>query len=95
MATELRGIEDEIERLVVVRNATAERRATQSGPLVRKRAVRLLGALREPLDRGAANTALRALFRSAVVNYLDGTLDLEWTHGGECSVPFAMPAEAA
>ena len=57
------------------------------------RLYRLLRALSaDDLDRQELNAALKTVFRKATVNYPDGTLDLEWTHGGgDCSIPFMAP----
>jgi hypothetical protein len=41
-----------------------------------------------------ANAALRGIFKRAVINWPQGTIDLEWTHGGVCSIPYALSQAA-
>lgn len=65
--------------------------AAKSGPLVQRRLDDLHAALTaEPVSREAANVALRQLFRSAVVNVKEGTLDLAWAHASDETAPLSL-----
>lgn len=95
LVAELRNRENELEALSNERVDLLERRVAATGPLVGQRIQRLTEALEGSFDAGATNQALRAVFRRVVVNYLDGLLEFEWTHGGSCDVPFMWPSETA
>jgi DNA invertase Pin-like site-specific DNA recombinase len=67
-----------------------DRRDMAAGPVLGSRIERAALALKAAeLDRAAANLALRGLFKRAVINWPRGTVDLEWTAGGTCSVHYA------
>jgi len=55
----------------------------------RSRAAALAEA--QPLDREAFNAALRALFRSVVIDYRDGELRFEWAAGGTSEIMYSWP----
>lgn len=46
----------------------------------------------DPVDISATNLALRTVLRCVVVDWRDGSLDLEWKHGGTTSVTFDLPS---
>lgn len=97
LMSKLRELEDELDRLIEAREGLLERRTAASGPLVGQRVERLLASLREPLDREAANRAMRAVFDRVVIDHGHGELVCHWTHGGTCEVPFMsafLPIEA-
>jgi DNA invertase Pin-like site-specific DNA recombinase len=91
LATRLREVERDLEEAEGRLRATEERRNAASGPLVASRIARALEALQPtdgPMQPAIANAALRGIFRKAVINWPEGTVELEWTHGGVCRVPF-------
>jgi DNA invertase Pin-like site-specific DNA recombinase len=69
-----------------------DRRDVAAGPVVGARIERAVAALRPPedgeLDRSEANRALRSLFNRAIINWPEGTIDLEWKAGGTCRVHY-------
>lgn len=63
-----------------------------TGLTVAARIKRALGALQPPEGTpmvANVNLALRSIFRRAVIDWEVGEIDLEWTHGGTCSVPYS------
>jgi DNA invertase Pin-like site-specific DNA recombinase len=88
----LRDYEAALAELTAERDALLTRLAGSSGPILAKRVSAVVAALEsEPLDRPRANAALRAVLEAAVVDHSAGTLLLQWKHGGQSSVMFAMP----
>lgn len=54
-----------------------------------KRALEVIQAAKEgAASPGAVNLALRAIFKSAVIDWKTGEVRLEWTHGGTCSLHY-------
>lgn len=93
LATRLRETEDELEEAEERLGALLVRREAASGPLVASRITRALKALQPgegPMQPALVNLALRGIFKRAVINWPRGTVDLEWTHGGLCCVPFML-----
>ena len=93
IAARLRDTETELEGAQERLGALLERRQAASGPLVASRIARALEALQPvdgPIQPAAVNAALRGIFKRAVINWPDGTIDLEWTHGGLCEVPYGL-----
>lgn len=69
-----------------------ERAATQ-GKLVAYKLDAMTQALNaDPLDRAAANAAMRAVLDAVVIGHRWGTLTLRWRHGGASTVQYTMPA---
>ena len=97
IASRLRQTETELEKARALLDTLREKREAASGPLVASRLARALEVL-QPADRAMqpklVNAALRGIFKRATINWPEGTVDLEYTHGGEFSVPFAMPHDA-
>jgi DNA invertase Pin-like site-specific DNA recombinase len=93
LATRLRDTERDLEEAQARLQGLLERRDAASGPLVSSRIARALKAL-QPTDGhmqpAVANAALRGIFKRAVVNWPEGTVDLEWTHGGLCVIPYGL-----
>ncbi len=93
LVARLRHTESDLEEAQVRLQALLERRDAASGALVAARIARAVKALRPakgPMLPEVANAALRGIFKRAVINWPEGTVDLEWTHGGVCVVPFMM-----
>ena len=93
IAARLRGTEMELEEAQERLGGLLERRDAASGPLVASRIARALEALQPaqgPMQPAVANAALRGIFKRAVINWPQGTIDLEWTHGGLCIVPYGL-----
>lgn len=91
LTARLGRIERELEVAQERLAALLERRDVATGPLVASRIARALEALQPadgPMRPAVANAALRGIFKRAVINWPQGTVDLEWTHGGVCVVPF-------
>lgn len=88
----LRDLELRWDAVMERREVLRRQRAAKSGPLIANRVERLLEALKRPSDAGTINAAMRAVFSRATVNYSDGLIELEWTHGGTCDLPFALPS---
>ena len=89
----LRQREADLEALQAERRSLEERRDVAAGPVIGSRIARAIEAMRGPsdgLDRAEANRALRSLFVRAVINWPEGTIDLEWKAGGSCRVHYAM-----
>jgi DNA invertase Pin-like site-specific DNA recombinase len=90
----LRALEAEREQKQQELSKLEDRRAETAGPLVAERLTKLTAALHAPeLDRRQVNVLLRQLLTGVVVHYLAGRLVLEWRHGGESYVHFALPDE--
>jgi hypothetical protein len=73
-----------------------DKRDAASGLVVGSRADRVLAAItvdREALDHGEANLALRSVFKRATIDWPNGAIELEWTHGGTCRVQYLMTAD--
>lgn len=85
LEADLEGAKDALRQLV-------DRQELATGKTIGARIERALSAL-EPAEGdpspAAINLALRALFNAAVINWPDHAVDLEWTHGGTCSVPYS------
>ena len=91
LTARLRETERDLEAEEGRLGALLERRDAASGPLVASRIARALEALQPaegPMLPAVANGALRGIFRRAVINWPQGTVDLEWTHGGLCVIPY-------
>jgi DNA invertase Pin-like site-specific DNA recombinase len=92
LAARLRQLEADLPILEAELADLRERRDIAAGPVVGSRIARAIEALQPSeageLDRAAANRALRAIFRRAVINWPRGSVDLEWTTGGACSVQY-------
>ena len=76
----------------------SDRRDAASGRVIGARIERAIAALEVPegaeLDRKEANLALRGLFKRAVINWPEGTVDLEWHLGGVCRVHYGWTGGA-
>jgi hypothetical protein len=93
LANRLRATERDLEEAQAQLQVLLERRDAASGPLVASRVARALQALQPAegaMQPAVANAALRGIFKRAVINWPEGTVDLEWTHGGVCVVPYAL-----
>jgi DNA invertase Pin-like site-specific DNA recombinase len=92
LAARLRETEGELEAAESELRSLLERREAVSGLLVAARIAKAIAALQPPegevLDRAQANLGLRSLFKRAVINWPQGAIELEWTHGGTCEVPY-------
>lgn len=91
LAAELRAVDQKLETAKAELMQLMERREATSGPLIAARVAKVQAALAPdaPQDSAKLNTALRGIFKRAVINWPHGTIDLEWTHGGVCSLPYA------
>jgi DNA invertase Pin-like site-specific DNA recombinase len=89
----LAALESELPAMQMELQLHKDHREVMMGPLVGSRIGRALSALRPAegaeLDRKEINLALRALFSRAVINWPEGTIDLEWQLGGTCRVHYA------
>lgn len=86
----LREVEQNLEEAEASLAKLLERREATSGPLIAARVEKLRVALsQDPLDRAVINTALRGIFKRAVINWPNASIDFEWTHGGEFSLQYA------
>lgn len=69
-----------------------ERRDAATGKVIGTRIGRAVAALQpvdgSELDRSEVNLALRGLFKRVVINWPDGTIDLDWHVGGTCRVHY-------
>ena len=94
LAARLREKEAELEGAQAAHRALLERSEAVSGRVVGSRIEKALKALRVPdggsLDRGAANKAMRSIFKRVIINWPEATLDLEWTHGGTYRLPLVI-----
>jgi len=75
-----------------------DRRDAASGRVVGSRIMRAVSALTPAasgeVDRSEINLALRGLFKRAVINWPENTVDFEWHFGGVCSVRGNVPMSA-
>jgi DNA invertase Pin-like site-specific DNA recombinase len=95
LAARLRETEGNLEEAEGRLRALLERRDAASGPLVASRIARAVEALLPPegaMQPAVANAALRGIFKRAIVNWPEATVDLEWTHGGLCVIPYGLKA---
>jgi hypothetical protein len=95
LAARLRETEGKLEEVEGRLRALLERRDAASGPLVASRIARAVEALQPPkgtMKPAIANAALRGIFKRAIVNWPEATVDLEWTHGGLCVIPYGLKA---
>ena len=96
LAERLRSLENELPGLQAELAALEGHREVMAGPLVGSRIEKAIAALQAPeggeLDRSLANVTLRSLFYRAVINWPEGTIDLEWKAGGTCRVQYASVA---
>lgn len=87
----LREQEDALEQSQEALRKLQQRQEAVTGRTVAARVSRALEAL-EPAEGepavAAVNLALRSIFRRAVIDWTAGRIDLEWTHGGTCTVPY-------
>lgn len=93
LAARLRQTEGELEKAQERLQGLLERRDAASGPLVAARIARAVEALQPAdgiIEPAVANAALRGIFKRAIINWPEGRIDLEWTHGGVCSIMYAM-----
>ncbi|RQZ94330.1 recombinase family protein [Burkholderia cenocepacia] len=94
IAERVRDLEVSLEALQSERDSLADQLVSANGPLLAKRVDDLRVTLEtDPMDRAKANAALRLLLSSVTVDYGRGKLRLEWKHGGETEVVYAMPLE--
>jgi DNA invertase Pin-like site-specific DNA recombinase len=90
----VREVESELEQLRQREAELHHRRAATQGPMLERRLEQLSEALTDlGEDRTAANVLLRGLLSSAVVDWRDGALTLNWNHGGESRLQYGWPAE--
>lgn len=95
LATRLRQTETRREETLRHLQALHDRRSAASGLSIGARVTKAVAALQPTdgvLDRAEANLALRTIFKRAVINWPEGVIELEWTHGGVCEVPYAWVA---
>ncbi|OYY78966.1 MAG: hypothetical protein B7Y43_03565 [Sphingomonas sp. 28-62-20] len=100
LVARLRETETELEAVTATLSALLERREVTSGPLIGNRVGRVLDLLcpeppegrladlEDNINRAALNAALRGIFTRAVINWSNGTVEFEWTHGGTTELPF-------
>lgn len=87
---QLRKLESELEREEEIQSELLGRREAANGQLILNQASRLKVAIKEhPEDKEQLNGLIRQTFRSIVINYVDGDLDLYWPNGAVASVPLA------
>ncbi len=90
LATRLRRLEGGYPALQGALRRQQDLRDATAGPVVNSRIERALECLQadddNELDREAANAALRAIFKRAVINWPKGRIDLHWIAGGTCEV---------
>ncbi len=88
----LDAVEADLEAARGAVRSLQERVASVSGQTVQARVKKALEALQpqsgEPVP-AEVNLALRRIFKRAVIDWTAGKVDLEWTHGGLCSVPYS------
>lgn len=90
----LTGLEEERRRVQAEISEIAERGTTMTAASVERRMAELCGVLQaEPVDLPKANALLRQSARGIVIDYMTGSLRVEWKQGGESRVVFAMPRE--
>jgi DNA invertase Pin-like site-specific DNA recombinase len=89
VATRLRTLENELERLQQDKRALITDMDAASGPALTLRLGELEAALSDPaLNVQLANAALRRLARGVVVDWRQGRLHFEWKHGGVSTISF-------
>ncbi|WP_175657649.1 recombinase family protein [Burkholderia vietnamiensis] len=94
IAERVRDLELSLDALRTERDGLADQLVAANGPLLAKRVEDLRATLAaDPMDRAKANAALRLLLSSVTVDYEHGKLMLEWKHGGETGVVYAMPRD--
>jgi DNA invertase Pin-like site-specific DNA recombinase len=95
LTAKLRDLEQQRDTNMQELRAALALRDAASGPLVASRIDALRKALSQALDPADLNRCLRTVFKSACVNYSDGTIDFAWQQGGDAlEVPYAMPLDA-
>jgi len=92
LRAQLRSLEGALPEMEAQLALLREHRDILAGPIAGSRIERLIAAL-EPvegaeLNRKEANLALRALFKTVVINWPQGAIDLEWHLGGTCRVHY-------
>jgi hypothetical protein len=75
----------------VEQNTLGEKISAASSPLIERRLTNFEELVVASTDKAAINAAMRQLFSKIIVDHTSGTLRLEWLHGGESSIVFAMP----
>lgn len=92
LAARLRRLEEGLPEMEAELRMLRDHRDLAAGPVVGSRIERAVAALQIAedgnLDRQEANVALRGLFKRAVINWPEGTVDLEWNTGGTCRVHY-------
>jgi hypothetical protein len=92
LMSRIRDIENELETVRKEYTDLLEYKFLSSSPLVYHKVDDLRAILEtEELDRTLVNALMRQMFSSIVINYLDGTLDFQWAHGGQHSLVFGWP----
>jgi hypothetical protein len=95
LTAKLRDLEQQRDTLTQSLRSALALRDAASGPLVASRIDALRKALSQASDPVVLNRCLRTVFKSACVNYIDGTIDFAWQHGGDAlELPYAMPLDA-
>lgn len=93
LQTRLAGLEAQLSTMQEELKRLRDQRDAMAGPVVGSRIGRALEALNgtegTDMNRAEVNLALRGLFKRAVVNWPEGTVDLEWHVGGTCRVHYA------
>lgn len=94
LAERLRSLENELPGMQAELVALEGHREVMAGPLVGSRIEKAIATLQAPesgeLDKAAVNVALRSLFRRAVINWPEGTVDMDWKAGGTCRVHYSL-----
>lgn len=104
LTADLQELEGKLGAATALLNDLRSRRDAVSGKLIGARVGRVLALLRpvapegEPaaeawqlgqtIDRAALNAALRGIFKQAVINWPNGSIDFQWSHGGVTELPF-------
>lgn len=91
---QLAALEEEKRRVRAEIAEIVERGTTMAAASVERRMAEfceLLGS--EPLDVAKANALLRQSAKAIVIDYIAGTLNVEWKQGGEGRAVFAMPRD--
>lgn len=87
----LGALADDLEAAKEALRGLQERQEAATGLTVAARIERTLAALQPPTGEpsmGDINHRLRTVFKQAVIDADAGTIDLEWTHGGTCTLHF-------
>jgi len=94
----LKALEADLATSLARLSSLKEQRDISAGPVIGSRIARAIAALQVPeggeLDRAEASLALRSIFKRAVINWPEGTIDLEWIAGGSCRVHYAWTGGA-